>query len=284
MQTRKTNQLIEFKGTTLAVVVVTLRSLVVEDVAVAARDLFGDDPFFDGDPALLELSALVDQTPPDWPALAQTLRTHGLNLIGVCGGSEALRASAAASALPTYATSARAARAPAAADEAEACAAASATSPAAPPAQAAPTTSEAPATLEAPEASATAPAAAKPPLSPLPTLFIDRPLRSGQQVYARASNLVVLGAVNAGAEVIADGSIHIYAPLRGRALAGAAGDNGARILCTRFDAELVSIAGLYRTFDGGVPAELAGHAVQVRLAGGSGDAAGKLLVEPMKTD
>ncbi|MDS4015722.1 MAG: septum site-determining protein MinC [Candidatus Accumulibacter sp.] len=279
MQTRKSHQLIEFKGTTLPVVVVTLRSLVVEDVAVAARELFGDDPFFDGDPALLELAALADADAADWQAIAQTLRTHGLNLIGVRGGSEALRTSAAASGLPTYATGARAANAAAATDTAEARAAVDEALPAATAAAAPPESPETPA------APASAPAAAaKPPLGPLPTLFIDRPLRSGQQVYARGSNLVILGAVNAGAEVIADGSIHIYAPLRGRALAGAAGDTGARILCTRFDAELVSIAGLYRTFDGGVPAGLAGQAVQVRLAGGSDDEAGKLLVEPLKTD
>jgi hypothetical protein len=74
-----------------------------------------------------------------------------------------------------------------------------------------------------------------------------------------------------GAEVIADGHIHIYAPLHGRALAGASGDTDARIFCTRFDAQLVSVAGLYRTFDSGVPAELAGKAVQVRLAEKSGE-------------
>ena len=95
---------------------------------------------------------------------------------------------------------------------------------------------------------------------------------------------MVLAAVNAGAEVIADGSIHIYAPLRGRALAGASGAEDARILCTRFDAELVSIAGLYRTFDAGVPAAMAGKPVQVRLTENTGDDPGRLLVEPLKTD
>jgi septum site-determining protein MinC len=83
---------------------------------------------------------------------------------------------------------------------------------------------------------------------------------------------VVLAAVNPGAEVIADGSIHVYAPLRGRALAGASGDRSARIFTTRFEAELVSIAGVYRTFEGGVPGEFAGQPVQV-----SADADGKRL-------
>jgi septum site-determining protein MinC len=77
---------------------------------------------------------------------------------------------------------------------------------------------------------------------------------------------VILAAVNPGAEVIADGNIHVYAPLRGRALAGARGNAQARILTTVFAAELVSIAGIYRTFEDGVPAKLANQPVQVRLA------------------
>jgi septum site-determining protein MinC len=92
-------------------------------------------------------------------------------------------------------------------------------------------------------------------------------MRSGQQAYARGGDLVVLAAVNAGAEVIADGSIHIYAPLRGRALAGAGGDTGARIFTTCFEAELVSIAGVYRTFEAGIPDRLAARPAQVRLTG-----------------
>lgn len=275
LQTKKTSQLIEFKGTTLPVVVVTLRSLAADEIAAAASALFGNDPFFDGDPALLDLSALADLTSADWRQISELLKTHGLHLIGVRGGSDDLRGSAAAAGFPTCATSERAQREPSAARETDAPSGATERAPA-----------EAAKVLAAPATPQT-PAKATPGAPPaglLPTLFIDRPLRSGQQVYARSSNLVVLGAVNAGAEVIADGSIHIYAPLRGRALAGAGGESGARILCTRFDAELVSIAGLYRTFDGGVPAELAGKAVQVRLAGRPGEETGKLLVEPLRTD
>jgi septum site-determining protein MinC len=117
----------------------------------------------------------------------------------------------------------------------------------------------------------------------MPTMVIDRPLRSGQQVYARGGDLVVLAAVNAGAEVIADGSIHIYAPLRGRALAGASGAAGARIFTTRFEAELVSIAGVYRTFDSGVPGNLAGQPVQVQLLETPGEASSKLSIEALQT-
>ena len=97
------------------------------------------------------------------------------------------------------------------------------------------------------------------------TMIIDTPVRSGQRIYARGSDLVVMATVNAGAEIIADGSIHVYAPLRGRALAGASGNGEARIIATAMQAELVSIAGVYRTFENGWPTELAGKPVQVLL-------------------
>ena len=115
-------------------------------------------------------------------------------------------------------------------------------------------------------------------------MFVDRPLRSGQQVYARGGDLVLLGGVSPGAEVIADGSIHIYAPLRGRALAGASGDSKARIFTTRFEAELVSIAGVYRTFENGIPDQLAGLPVQVQLADTNGETSNRLSIEALKTN
>ena len=89
-------------------------------------------------------------------------------------------------------------------------------------------------------------------------------VRSGQQLYAHNGDLTVLSTVGAGAEVIADGSIHVYGTLRGRALAGAQGNAGARIFCRDFHAELVAIAGRYKVLDD-VPADLRGKAVQVWL-------------------
>ncbi|HEX7342190.1 MAG TPA: septum site-determining protein MinC [Rhodanobacteraceae bacterium] len=89
-------------------------------------------------------------------------------------------------------------------------------------------------------------------------------IRSGQQVYARDRDLVITATVANGAEVIADGSIHVYGTLRGRALAGAQGDADARIYCTDFRPELVSIAGHYRVFEE-IPRQFAGKAVQCRL-------------------
>jgi septum site-determining protein MinC len=94
----------------------------------------------------------------------------------------------------------------------------------------------------------------------------DKPVRSGQQVYARGRDLVLTALVGNGAEVIADGSIHVYGALRGRALAGAQGDEGARIFCREFHAELVSIAGQYRVFED-IPKELRGQPVQAWLEG-----------------
>lgn len=92
----------------------------------------------------------------------------------------------------------------------------------------------------------------------------NQPVRSGQQVYAQGRDLVLTAPVGAGAEVLADGSIHVYAPLRGRALAGARGDVNARIFCREFAAELVAVAGHYKLLEE-IPANLRGKAVQVWL-------------------
>lgn len=98
-----------------------------------------------------------------------------------------------------------------------------------------------------------------------PTIVISTPVRTGQQVYAEQADLIVLGIVSQGAEVIADGNIHIYAPLRGRAIAGASGDTKARIFVQSMQAELVSIAGIYRVFDQKLPEHLYRKAVQIEL-------------------
>jgi septum site-determining protein MinC len=97
-----------------------------------------------------------------------------------------------------------------------------------------------------------------------PPLVIRQPVRSGQVVYARRGDLVVLAPVNPGAEVIADGHVHIYAPLRGRAIAGAQGFAEARIFCQRMEAEILSIAGAYLLADD-IPEERRGRPVQVYL-------------------
>jgi len=100
----------------------------------------------------------------------------------------------------------------------------------------------------------------------LPALMQHQPVRSGQRVYARDRDLIVTATVAAGAEVMADGCVHVYGPLRGRVMAGVHGDTEARVFCQSFNAELVSIAGVFRVFET-IPAELAGVPVQAWLAG-----------------
>jgi septum site-determining protein MinC len=99
-----------------------------------------------------------------------------------------------------------------------------------------------------------------------PTLMHHQPVRSGQRVYARHRDLVVTSVVGAGAEVMADGCVHIYGALRGRAAAGARGEVTARVFCQEFQAELISIAGVFRVFET-IPPEFAGKPVQAWLDG-----------------
>ncbi len=102
------------------------------------------------------------------------------------------------------------------------------------------------------------------PRSAAKSRLITQPVRSGTQIYARGADLVVTAPVSAGAEIMADGNIHVYAALRGRALAGAGGDAEARIFCSRLEAELVSIAGHYLVSDQ-IPPEHRGLPVQIAL-------------------
>ena len=106
-------------------------------------------------------------------------------------------------------------------------------------------------------------------------MIVDKPLRSGQRVYAKGTDIVVLDIVSYGAEVIADGNVHVYAPLRGRAVAGASGNTNARIFSTCMEAQLLSIAGIYRTIETDLPKEVAGKPAKVRLEGE------KIIIEPV---
>lgn len=107
-------------------------------------------------------------------------------------------------------------------------------------------------------------------------LVIDRPLRSGQQIYARDTDLIVLGLVSHGAEVIADGHIHVYGALRGRAIAGAKGDATARVFAQSLEPELIAIAGTFRTSEKPLPPDVLAKPAQVRLDGE------RLVFEPLK--
>jgi septum site-determining protein MinC len=109
-------------------------------------------------------------------------------------------------------------------------------------------------------APAPAPKAAPEPLS----LVIDEPVRSGQTVFHPKGDVIVMGSVASGAEIVAGGSIHVYGALRGRAIAGVASQQGARIICRKFEAELLAIDGLYKAADDMDPA-LHGKAVSARI-------------------
>lgn len=291
----------DLKSAALTVLALVLKTPDLDPLATALGERFGATPgLFEHEPLCIDVSALRDAPAAlDFPALIDLLRSYGFNPMSARGGTAAQMAAALAAGLAEApdtapprnpATPAVTAAAPAPADAAgaeelvaDAAAADANAGPAwsdtVPPdlfAEADRRDAETSAHDEA--AVALAPAAEAPPVpvAGVPALVIDKPLRSGQQVYARGSDLIVLAVVSFGAEVIADGNIHIYAPLRGRALAGARGDTSARIFTTSMEAQLVSIAGTWRTTESGVPEGVTGRPAQVRLDGD------KLIFEPLK--
>jgi septum site-determining protein MinC len=244
---------IEFRNASVDATVAVLRETRPPLLADALHKLLGGMPdFFSGEPTILDFSEL-DAVPAqiDWAGLLSLLRRFQLQPIGVRKLPAELAASARQAGLALLDAADLRDRA--------------ATPP--PPAAARP--------QPAPAAPAAAPSAAA-------TMFIDRPVRSGQQIYARGGDLVLLAGMSNGAEVIADGSIHCYGPLRGRALAGAQGNTAARILATNFGPEIVSIAGVYKTFEQGIAPALAGKPAHVSLSGDGQQQ--KLGIEPLQLD
>jgi septum site-determining protein MinC len=209
---------------------------------------FGDMPdFFDHEPLVIDLSALpLDAGLVDFPALLALLKPYRVAPIAFRGGSEPQAAAALAAGLVA---------APDALPLREATPAAE------------------PVVQEVVREIPAAPTAA--------ALVIDKPLRSGQQVYARGRDLIAMAMVNPGAEVIADGHIHVYAPLRGKAIAGARGNVDARIFALCMEPELLSIAGIYRTSENPLPPDVLGKPAQVRLVPAEGG--DKLVMEPIRT-
>lgn len=115
---------------------------------------------------------------------------------------------------------------------------------------------------------------AQAPVETTKSLTVDKPVRSGQQVYAAESNMTVLAPTSAGSEIMADGSIHVYGPLRGRVLAGALGNESARIFCQSLQAELIAIAGRYQLLDE-IDTNLIGKPAMIKLENE------KLVIEPL---
>jgi septum site-determining protein MinC len=128
------------------------------------------------------------------------------------------------------------------------------------------TAAPAPAAGEAAQAAPPPPLPITKPAAARATMVVDQPVRAGQRIWAEGSDLIITSTVNAGAEVIADGNIHVYGALRGRAIAGGANNMEARVFALNFDPELVSIAGFYAVREG-FPAAQIGKAMQVRLVG-----------------
>jgi septum site-determining protein MinC len=232
---------LELKSTTLTLMAVALKSADLDALGWALQQRASVMPgLFDDEPVAIDLSALRERDAPiDFDALLALLRQHRMRPLAVRGGNAGQTAAALAAGL-----------------------------------------------LEAPEGARPAPRELPRPeviervvevqLAPLPPLVIDKPLRSGQQVYARERDLIVLALVSHGAEVMADGHVHVDAPLRGRAHAGKGGHGGARIFCTRMEAQLLAIAGVHRTCDEPLPAGVAlGGAAMVRLDGE------RLVIEPL---
>ena len=231
----------ELKSAQLSVVAVVLKSTDGAQLAAELeRQRKDDQSFFDDDLVLIDLAAVAqDERPIDFTSLLALLREHRTRPVAVRGGNPAQMQAALECGL-VQAPPEVLRRATPAAQEA---------------------VHEVEVVREVPVAAA-------------PAMVIDKPVRSGQRIYARG-DLVVLAIVSFGAEVIADGSIHVYAPLRGRAMAGARGDVNARIYTTCLEPQLVSIAGMYRTTENELPEDVRGKAAQVRLDGE------KLIFEPL---
>lgn len=234
--------LLDIKFAKIKAVTFALRPAPLQASLEALKKRLGPTPgVYSAEPAVLDFSAWTEQDLHEHGVnlrdYADLLKSAGVHLVEIKGGGELLESQAEELGL----------RHEDSADEAD-------------------YQAEAAAVEEAVVAAPVEPVAAEPvPTESQPgipefnnarrTMVIDQSVRSGQKIYAQGADLIVMGQVSAGAEVIADGNVHVYGVLRGRALAGAAGDTQARILSTCFEAELVAVAGYYLTFEGGFPEE-----------------------------
>jgi septum site-determining protein MinC len=242
---------IEIKISTVVAVSAILHEANLAVLDAAMRDMTGGDAdFFDDEFAVIDVGALeVPADQIDWAGIATLFKSYRLNAVAVRNAAPDMEAAILAHGLSLDGS------VKPRAETAEANEPMQAEIDLAPAVEAPVVAQAAPAAVAAPVAAAAANR----------TMIVDTPVRAGQRIYARGADLIITAAVNNGAEVIADGSIHIYAPLRGRALAGANGDITARIFTLSMEAELVSIAGMYRTFENG--SERAQQATQIRLVG-----------------
>lgn len=239
---------LDFKSATLYAVRVVLHTHDTSSlIAALTRRMTEAGAFFEHEPVVIDAQAL--QHSPDWAALLDQLRAHHLHPIGVTA-SDAVLADAQAHGLACVDVSAAPIR----------------TTPAPSQDIPPPPTAAAGASIQRP---ANPPESAAEPAPAPAAMVIRHPLRSGQRIYAKGTDLIVIGMVSQGAEVIADGNIHIYGPLRGKAMAGARGDTQAMILTTQLDPELLAIAGVYRVIETALPDNVHNQPAQVLLDGGT---------------
>jgi septum site-determining protein MinC len=246
----------DIKSADLSLLALLLKTTDIEAVSAALKQQMTETPgFFDQDPVLVDVSGLSldsDQT-IDLEELLTVLREHQFVPLAIKGAQEALLVKAKGLGL-VDASDARIRR-----------------------------------FVLVEESPSTSTSSREPALpvstpfmaAPLGAMVIDKPLRSGQQVYAKGRDLIVLAMVNAGAEVIADGHIHVYGALRGKAIAGARGNTQAQIFAQVMEPELISIAGVYRTSENALPKDVLGQVAHVCLQSGpDGD---KLLITTLKS-
>lgn len=261
MQNTSARKPIEIKIATVVAVAVNLHDASLDVLKAALHKMTAGTPdFFEDEFAVLDIETIADQDIV-WPDLIALLKSFGLNAVAVRNAPESTH-----TLIRSYGLSidvvgkARPDVAPAAQNVS-----AQTTSPQTPDTN----TNAEPTNAKASQAAPPAPTPTATVSAGVPAMVVDTPVRAGQRIYARGCDLIITAAVNNGAEVIADGSIHIYAPLRGRALAGASGNTNARIYALLMEPELVSIAGIYRTFENGFPGLPVQHPVQIKLIGDS---------------
>jgi len=286
---------LDFKSATLYAIRVVLHSADLAHLSAALDKRMADaGSFFENEPVVIDASRLTESV--DWQAFIKALRDHNLPPIGVVAEGDILKAAQAAGLTPVELSTPVARPAatveiapanhvatpvpgiPAAAlatgaatsgDEATDDDAAEKTT-----AASSQKSSKNKASIKSDQTStptendqAAATSADSSPPMPTTALVITKPLRSGQRVYARHTDLVVIGMVSQGAEVIADGNVHVYGPLRGKAMAGARGDTSARIFTTQLDAELLAVAGVYRVVEAKLDNTLHNQPALVHLDG-----------------
>jgi septum site-determining protein MinC len=239
---------VEIKISTVVAISTILHSADPAAIDAALSQMTGGvSDFFEDEFAVIDVAAIAHEAPAiDWPALVALLKKYRLNAVAVRGAGPEMAEAIRAHGL-SLDDGSSGVRAPEMNDE--------------------PAVAAAPAPVAEPSPAPTPAPTAAPAPAPVSAMIVDTPVRAGQRVYARGSDLIITAVVNNGAEIIADGSIHVYAPLNGRALAGASGNPEARIFALSMQPELVSIAGVYRTFDDGFPNDLARQPAQIKLVG-----------------